>query len=235
MQDVPEHEVLKTPQERPDPINVSNANGYSTPPHTPPGNLDIHQALPEADADDDEPYDDVQIIEQQPVVHSIQTVQPVTSQVISKARLVTVPKRMPPKLPPRNPGRNAPVVVDASTKSRTPSPTNSASSISADAGSASPAFRPVVVDAKSPEQGSAVPEEDSANAGSSKAHNGNEPPVSGERAIASANAQDAKTEDHEEREIARPDSLSEVGESRNGDHATHDTQVVVEKMPGGFD
>jgi hypothetical protein len=49
------------------------------------------------------------------VVRSVQTVQPTgAAQVISKARLVDVPKRIPPKLPERNPNRSGPVVVDAS-------------------------------------------------------------------------------------------------------------------------
>ena len=124
MQDVPEHEVLNTPQEQHDPISITTANGYSTPPHTPPATSNVHQDSTELD---DDHFDDVQIIEQ-PVLHSIQTVQPKTSQVLSKARLVTVPKRVAPKLPPRNPGRNGPIVVNASPVSRTPSPAKSAAS-----------------------------------------------------------------------------------------------------------
>jgi hypothetical protein len=51
-------------------------------------------------------------------MHSIQTIQPVSvsQQNISKARLVTVAKRVAPKLPPRNPNRGGkgPIVIDAS-------------------------------------------------------------------------------------------------------------------------
>ncbi|PPJ52478.1 hypothetical protein CBER1_10504 [Cercospora berteroae] len=116
MQDVPEHEVLTTPHAQDAPVSISTANGYTTPPHTPPATSDApHDTF---DHEDDH-YDDVQIIEQ-PVVHSVQSVQPVTSQTLSKARIVNVPKRLPPKLPPRNPGRN--VTVDQSPLSRTPSP-----------------------------------------------------------------------------------------------------------------
>ena len=54
---------------------------------------------------------------EEPVVQSIQTVQPASRQVISKARMVTVPKRVPPKLPPRNPNRGdhkGPLVIGGS-------------------------------------------------------------------------------------------------------------------------
>jgi lipid-binding SYLF domain-containing protein len=41
--------------------------------------------------------------------------QAISPQRISRARLVTIPKRVPPALPPRNPGRNSgPIVVNAS-------------------------------------------------------------------------------------------------------------------------
>ena len=67
--------------------------------------------------DDDDEHEEAQIVEQ-PVMHSIQTIQPVSvsQQNISKARLVTVAKRVAPKLPPRNPNRGGkgPIVIDAS-------------------------------------------------------------------------------------------------------------------------
>ncbi|KAK6430246.1 hypothetical protein LTR95_013600 [Oleoguttula sp. CCFEE 5521] len=61
------------------------------------------------DDHDDLEDDDVHIVE--PVVHSVQTVRaiqpasPITIAGGSKARVVTVGKRIPPKLPPRNPNR----------------------------------------------------------------------------------------------------------------------------------
>ncbi|KAI5367487.1 Putative ysc84 actin-binding domain-containing protein [Septoria linicola] len=234
MQDVPEHEVLKTPQKRADPINVSAANGYTTPPHTPPGIVDMHQASTETEADDDEPYDDVQIIEQKPVIHSIQAVQPVTSQVISKARLVTVPKRLPPKLPPRNPGRNTPVVVDASIKSRTPSPTNSALSGSPDVGSTSADTKPNALDIAMPEQDSAVPEEGSAKPQSSDVHKNTVLEATSETAAASTKAQESQLLDESpnETETVHLDLSKEAGEARQEDHGTLGTR---DKMPGGFD
>lgn len=138
MQGVPEHEVLKTPQEQIGSTNISTANGYSTPPHTPPGIYDTPEDLPERD---DDQFDDVQIVEQ-PVLQSLQTVQPTASKVLSKARLVNVPKRVAPKLPPRNPGRNLPVVVGATPVSRTPSPTKSAASATSPAEEVSMAVEP---------------------------------------------------------------------------------------------
>ncbi|KAF7197621.1 SH3 domain-containing YSC84-like protein 1 [Pseudocercospora fuligena] len=113
MEDVPEDEELKTAHARTDPVSVSTSNGYTTPPRTPPASSGVHKDK-DSPEHDDEHDDDVQIIEQ-PVVQSIQTVQPVTSQVVSRARLVNVPKRLPPKLPPRNPSRNSgQVQVDSS-------------------------------------------------------------------------------------------------------------------------
>ncbi|EME46527.1 hypothetical protein DOTSEDRAFT_87066 [Dothistroma septosporum NZE10] len=129
MQNVPEHDVLAS-QERKS-IDVSTANGYTTPPRTPPAAQDTpRNAVPHFtvaqndgddldDDDDDDDADDVQIIEQ-PIVHSIQTVQPATSQVTSKARIVEVPKRPPPKLPPRNPGRKGPFDVAAAPNTTSP-------------------------------------------------------------------------------------------------------------------
>lgn len=114
MQEVPENSVLDTSPERKEPESVSSANGYTTPPRTPPMTTDKHDRRDDSDADDD-----VHIEES--VVHSVQAVkavQPASPRVISKAnaRLVTVPKRVPPKLPPRNPNRSGPLVIDASPK-----------------------------------------------------------------------------------------------------------------------
>jgi lipid-binding SYLF domain-containing protein len=124
MQGVPENDVLDTSPERQEPINVSKANGYTTPPRTPPldatpkpatRQLDPEAADHDQDHGDDDDHEEAHIIEQ-PVVHSIQTIQPATQQKISKARLVTVAKRTTPKLPPRNPNREGkgPLVIDAS-------------------------------------------------------------------------------------------------------------------------
>jgi lipid-binding SYLF domain-containing protein len=124
MQGVPENDVLDTSPERQEPINVSKANGYTTPPRTPPldatpkpatRQLDPEAADHDQDHGDDYDHEEAHIIEQ-PVVHSIQTIQPATQQKISKARLVTVAKRTTPKLPPRNPNREGkgPLVIDAS-------------------------------------------------------------------------------------------------------------------------
>ena len=101
--DVPEDKVLDTKE----PDSASHVNGYTTPPRTPP----MNSAQKELDEDNE----DATI--EEPVVHSVQvqTVQPASPQVVSKARLIDVPKRVPPKLPPRNPNRGAgPLVVDAS-------------------------------------------------------------------------------------------------------------------------
>ena len=117
MQKVPENEVLDTSPERDELEKVETekpavegtnmVNGYTTPPRTP--------SLNEKSETQDDVHDEDAHIEE-PIVQSVQTAQPATSQVISKARLVTVPKRIPPKLPPRNPNRSyGPVMVDAST------------------------------------------------------------------------------------------------------------------------
>jgi lipid-binding SYLF domain-containing protein len=127
MQGVPENAVLDTSPERREPVSVSRANGYTTPPRTPPLDATPKPAArhsePESNPQaaendhehDDSDHEEAQIIEQ-PVVHSIQTIQPATQQKISKARLVTVAKRTTPKLPPRNPNRGGkgPLVIDAS-------------------------------------------------------------------------------------------------------------------------
>jgi hypothetical protein len=114
MQEVPENKPLDTSPERQN-VNEKTAdsstqvNGYNTPPRTPP----VQDKSPE---DHEDPHTEEPRIEE-PVVQSVQTVQPAgAAQVISKARLVDVPKRIPPKLPARNPNRSGPVVVDASPK-----------------------------------------------------------------------------------------------------------------------
>lgn len=99
MQEVPENDVL--PHSPIESGSIAKTNGLSTPPHTPPPH-----------AEEDHEADDAHI--EEPVVHTIQRAQPASPQVISKARLVTVPKRIPPKLPPRNPNRKGPLVIDAS-------------------------------------------------------------------------------------------------------------------------
>merc|ERR1712072_993681 len=92
-------------------------NGYSTPPHTPPP-ADIQKAEPSR-PDEEQEDEDAHI--EEPVVHSIQHVQPASPKMISKARIVDVPKRLPPKLPPRNPNRGSgPLVIDASLKTSSP-------------------------------------------------------------------------------------------------------------------
>jgi hypothetical protein len=75
----------------------------------------------DTDLSDTEQYDDVEIVEQ-PMVQSVQTIQPVTSSQLfaSKARLVNVPKRLPPRLPPRNPSRTGPLIINASPISISP-------------------------------------------------------------------------------------------------------------------
>ncbi|KJX93230.1 DUF500-domain-containing protein [Zymoseptoria brevis] len=88
-------------------------NGYSTPPETPSPVTGAPRIFKddnrdrtddEYDGDEDDDDDDLRIIDE-PVIHSVQNVQPATTQVVSKIRLVEVPKRLPPKLPPRNPNR----------------------------------------------------------------------------------------------------------------------------------
>lgn len=109
MQDVPENDILVTPPaEKTEMESLREVNGYTTPPQTPPLMAKSHELVDEHD-------DDAQI--EEPVVQSVKVFQPVPAQVISKARLVTVPKREPPKLPPRNPNRSGgPMIIDASSK-----------------------------------------------------------------------------------------------------------------------
>ena len=116
MQEVPEDKVFETSSEQKD-LDTKTAdsstqvNGYNTPPRTPPVQDKSLDEVEESESHTEESH-----IEE-PVVHSVQTVQPAAaSQVISKARIVNVPKRVAPKLPARNPNRSGPVVVDASPK-----------------------------------------------------------------------------------------------------------------------
>lgn len=110
MPEVPENRVLDTSPSRDKTSSIlpSGLNGYSTPPHTPPAE---HTPLPEHDELED--HEDAHI--EEPVVHSVQTVQSASPMKAMAAKLVTVPKRGPPPiLPPRNPHRSGPLVVDAS-------------------------------------------------------------------------------------------------------------------------
>ncbi|KAK5171292.1 uncharacterized protein LTR77_004436 [Saxophila tyrrhenica] len=132
MEEVPEGRVLDTSPVRKEMETPPHVNGYSTPPRTPelhqeesrqptspPRTPDLQQGSQQDPADDD----DVHI--EEPVVHSVQSVQslqPASPQVISKARLVNVPKRVAPSLPPRNPNRSGgPIVIGGSPKAETPS------------------------------------------------------------------------------------------------------------------
>ncbi|WPH03278.1 Hypothetical protein R9X50_00615500 [Acrodontium crateriforme] len=74
------------------------------------------------DDDDDDDYDveEAEIIEQ-PVVHSVRTIQPTYPLNMPQARVVTVAKRVAPQLPPRNPkrgGRSS--VMNSSTEAIVP-------------------------------------------------------------------------------------------------------------------
>ncbi|KAK4551524.1 hypothetical protein LTR86_011131 [Recurvomyces mirabilis] len=117
MPNVPENDVLDTSPTRKDATtSPSHVNGYNTPPHTPPVDHEVsngHDELDDHDVDDHD--DDVHI--EEPVVHSVQsvqTVQPASPIKLMSAKLVSVPKRGPPPiLPPRNVRRGGPVVIDA--------------------------------------------------------------------------------------------------------------------------
>ncbi|KAI7629241.1 DUF500-domain-containing protein, partial [Hortaea werneckii] len=126
MPEVPEGKVLETPPEPNEQQTAPAVNGYSTPPHTPPP-ADSQKAEPSR-PDDEQEDDDAHI--EEPVVHSIQHVQPASPKMISKARIVNVPKRLPPKLPPRNPNRGSgPLVIDASPKTSSPEDDDEESSV----------------------------------------------------------------------------------------------------------
>ncbi|KAI7284954.1 DUF500-domain-containing protein [Hortaea werneckii] len=126
MPEVPEGKVLETHPERNEQQTAPAVNGYSTPPHTPPP-ADSQKGEPSR-PDDEQDDDDAHI--EEPVVHSIQHVQPASPKMISKARIVNVPKRLPPKLPPRNPNRGSgPLVIDASPKTSSPEDDDEESSV----------------------------------------------------------------------------------------------------------
>lgn len=108
MRDVPENEALDAPLEKTETASTKEINGYSTPPQTPPLVAKMHEPIEERHDDDTHG--------EEPVVQSVKVFQPAAAQVISRAKLVTVPKREPPKLPPRNPNRSGPVLVSASPK-----------------------------------------------------------------------------------------------------------------------
>lgn len=116
LQEVPELEAVKDLE----PTNTSTANGISTPPHTPPfeSTMSGHRDSENVDDDLDDEFD-AHI--EETVVHTVQTAQPTAPTAISKARLVSVPKRgPPPMLPPRNPTRRGPLIIDASPKQGAP-------------------------------------------------------------------------------------------------------------------
>lgn len=133
MQDVPENDVLETPvseMQPPDKMmsTSTQVNGYTTPPGTPPGQhiqpehdraaaVDDDRHDKDSDDEDDDEHEDIHI--EQPVVHSVHTVQPSQAPAVSKARIVNVPKRVAPKLPPRNPNRG-PRSIDTSLSESTP-------------------------------------------------------------------------------------------------------------------
>ena len=56
-----------------------------------------------------------QQVPQGEVADAVEAVPEVAAPVITKARLVTIPKRTPPSLPPRNPHRNSPLTASAET------------------------------------------------------------------------------------------------------------------------
>ena len=207
MQDVPEDKVLDTSPERREPASVSTANGYTTPPRTPPVDDTprpvARHSITENEHDDDDEEDDeeVQIVEQ-PVMHSIQTIQPVSQQVISKARLVTVAKRLPPKLPPRNPNRGGkgPVVIDAS-------PSGSPRE-------ASPAT--------------------SDRLSSRASHRSISPPSSIAHASLTKDMEEIKLDDEDD-EIEQRNPWAKVQEQRKSEEAERETKKGRESMPGGFD
>lgn len=209
MPEVPEDQVLDTSPDRREPHNASKANGYSTPPHTPP----LDGVNEEAAEHDDDHDDDAEIVE--PVVHSLQAVQPVSPRVISKARLVTVPKRAPPILPPRNPNRSGPLVIDASPKTtsaeeQTESPVDNKEAV------ASPSFpAPIEVAHEDVEN---VTDDDKVAS------------VAG----ASEDMDEIKLEDHEAKEVDHVKSDDEEEDVRNPWAKVAEIRQR-ESMPGGFD
>lgn len=232
MNAVPEHEVLDTSPDRHEPVNVSKANGYTTPPRTPeadetPKPATRHRNAEEEsngishDHDDDE-HDDAEIVDQ-PVVHSIQSIQPATQQKISKARLVTVAKRAPPKLPPRNPNRSGkgPMVIDAS-------PT----------GSSTEDMEASLVgsDRESDKASSRLSRGASSNASPTR-----QSKTDVELDAAKSGMQEIKLEnnDAEEEEIENRNPWAQVQERRKSqekeEEKEEEKQKARESMPGGFD
>lgn len=224
MQGVPENDVLNTSPERGEPLSVSKTNGYTTPPRTPemeetPKPAGRHQKSEvdnDADQDhDDDLHDDAQIIDK-PVVHSIQTIQPATQQKISKARLVTVAKRVPPKLPPRNPNRGGkgPLVINGSptgstTEDMEASPTTS--DRESDKGS------------RTSRRASSItsPPSSTANIETDPLKNGMD---------------EIKLDDAEEEEIEKRNPWAQVQERRKSEEDKDEkSKVGRESMPGGFD
>jgi lipid-binding SYLF domain-containing protein len=217
MQGVPEDKVLDTSPERREPASVSKANGYTTPPRTPPVDETprpaARQHITEAaglgidhddeDDDDGDEHEEAQIVEQ-PVMHSIQTIQPVSvsQQNISKARLVTVAKRVAPKLPPRNPNRGGkgPIVIDAS-------PTGSPRE-------ASPAT--------------------SDRLSSRASHRSISPPSSTAHGSLTKGMEEIKLDDEDD-EIEQRNPWAKVQEQRKSEEAEREKQKGRESMPGGFD
>jgi hypothetical protein len=210
MQDVPEGKVLDTSPERREPASVSTANGYTTPPRTPPVDdtprpAVRHQIAEEPDhdhdEDDDEDDEEVQIVEQ-PVMHSIQTIQPVSQQAISKARLVTVAKRLPPKLPPRNPNRSGkgPIVIGAS---------------------------PI----GSPREASPATSD---RLSSRASHRSISPPSSTAHASLAKDMEEIKLDDEDD-EIEQRNPWAKVQEQRKSEEAEREIKRGRESMPGGFD
>lgn len=229
MQEVPENGVLETSPERLEPASVSKANGYTTPPRTPPldgtskpiishHGTETDQKVMENDREhDDDDHEEAQIVER-PVVHSIQTIQPAMQQKISKARLVTVAKRTAPKLPPRNPNRagNGPLVIDAS-------PTGS----TAEDMEASPATS----DRESGRVSSRA---------SRRTSSATTPPPSTAHTDVTKGMEDIKLTDKdvEEEEIEQRNPWAQVQEARKSQEEkerAHEKPVARDSMPGGFD
>jgi hypothetical protein len=223
MQGVPENDVLDTSPERREPVNVSKVNGYTTPPRTPPlsatpkpavRHLDNETDHKTAENDQDHDFDDheeAQIIEQ-PVVHSIQTIQPATQQKISKARLVTVAKRTAPKLPPRNPNRagRGPLVIDAS---------------------------PIGSTAEDMEASPATSDKESgrvSSKGSRRASSTTSPPLSAANTDVAKGMEEIKLTDNdlEDEEIEQRNPWAQVQEKRKSEE---EKRTGRESMPGGFD
>jgi lipid-binding SYLF domain-containing protein len=217
MQGVPEDKVLDTSPERREPASVSKANGYTTPPRTPPVDETPRPAARQHNTeaaglgidhddeydDEDDEHEEAQIVEQ-PVMHSIQTIQPVSvsQQNISKARLVTVAKRVAPKLPPRNPNRGGkgPIVIDAS-------PTGSPRE-------ASPAT--------------------SDRLSSRASHRSISPPSSTAHGSLTKGMEEIKLDDEDD-EIEQRNPWAKVQEQRKSEEAEREKRKGRESMPGGFD